>query len=296
MGGGPSAEAPRGYVSSLSYSVDGRTLAAGRTFGRIELWDPQSNELRGSLPSVMGKYIGLSRDGSRIVVGDERHSGMYETASGAALVEDAGIRTVAVNATGSHAVSESTDGRLIVWNLTAGKIDANMKLDRDDITSAAVSPDGGECAFGTQSGDIVVLDVSAAAPAVSREMPVGSSVTALAYDASGDRLASTTSDGQLLVWNGDQLDEEASNSELATGGASRILWLSSNRLLLSIGTRLMLVESGAQLQLWQAGLESLNAVAAGDTVIAVGCEDESEIILYDVGTQKQRASLDVTGG
>lgn len=294
--GGPSADVPRGFVSSLSYSADGQILAVGRTFGRIELWEPELSELRESLPDIMGRYVALSGDGSRIVAGDERRSGLYDIASGAALVEESGVCTVVANHSRSHAISEAADGRLIIWNLEAGTIDARLELDRHDVTVTAIGPDGGECAFGTRSGDIIVLNISAAE--VAREIYTDAAVTALAFDDSGERLAGATSDGRLLVWHGDELNQDLSRFERATGGASRIVWLAADRFLLGFGTQLMLVEPDVEPSRWPAGVESLTAfsVGAGEGAIAVGSEDESEVVIQDVGTQQPRASLDVSSG
>ena len=63
-----------GQVMNLTFSPDGRTLAAGTTSGEIELWDVASRQRRSALRGHAGSIRGLvfAPDGRTLVsAGDD---------------------------------------------------------------------------------------------------------------------------------------------------------------------------------------------------------------------------------
>lgn len=287
---------PRGYVESLCFSGDGAVLAAGRSFGRIELWDAARGRLLRSVGDLEGKQVTLDETGTRIVAGNERRSALYDLHSNRLLAEEGGVTSVVANLSRTHAVSPSIDGRLLIWNLAAGSLDARLRFDRGGVSAVAIGHHGRECAIGTASGEVYVMNVEASIIERQLAVPDRSSVVALAFDGSG-RLAAATARGGVSVWNDSAAQPVWSLTTAGAGRVSHLRLLDADRVLTVVGNRLELHVRDADPQTWDVPLQTIDAltVPSDGNLAAVGSREESEVLLFDLRSGRQAAELDIGG-
>lgn len=294
--GGGDQVVPRGFVESLSFSADGGTLAAGRGFGRIEMWNIDAATLDRTLQFVNGKRVAQDGAGRYLVAGDENRSGLYEVESGKLIVEEKGIKSLTVNRAQSRAASEAVDGRLIVWNLETGRIDAALEFDGSNTTAFAVSPDGGTCVVGTSDGSLIVIDMQALEVLYQHDVPEAAAVTGLGFNADGSQIAVGTNKGAIHLW---PLESDVPQASLASTSPERIAsvaFLDEHRLValrgLSIDTWDIAAAAATEIPI---SLESADAFAVDRNAgrCAVGSSEESAILVYDLQSGQRLAELDI---
>jgi hypothetical protein len=293
--GGGDRLVPRGFVESLSFSGDGGTVYAGRGYGRIEVWDVDSEELQETLDFVSGKLVAHDTSGRFLVVGDEAQSGIYDLASRQVVVQESGIKSLSVNMAQTRAASEALDGRVIVWNLESGQIDARLKFDSPDTTAFGVSPDGGLCAVGTSRGAIIVIDMQVSEPKHEFQLPNAGGVSGLAFSADGRTMAVGTTTGQIYLWPLDSEEPATTFTSPDGGRVAQVKFLDTNRLLSlrnqTIDTWDIAAATSTQLAV---PLETANALAVDRSGkrAAVGSAEESAIVIIDLEQQQQLAELE----
>lgn len=289
-----SSNLPRGRVKSLSLAGSG-TLVAGRTLRLVELWDVEAKKLRQSLPTIMGDQVAIDAGGSRLLCGDSARSALYDLQSGQALAEETGIKALAVNLRLTRAATQSTDGRIIIWNLESGLIDARLQFDRPDTTALAVAADGRYCAVGTRGGEVFVTDI--AEEAVVRELrtPDRRAVQSLAFDPGRTRIAIGTSTGEILL---SEITGSAAPERLGQPGGpvAYVMFLDDVRVMSVRGESLEVWDTaGGTVQTAPVPLATINGVGVSPDGkrVAVGSTEETPILVYDLSSLEQVAELDV---
>lgn len=284
----------RGFVTSLAMADDG-TLAAGRTHGQVEIWDTTALQLRETLSTVRGKYVALSGNGTQLVAGDEQQSALVDRSTGEVTAQACGIRSISTNGTGTHALSPCAETGLLLWRLSSKEAPARPGLAIDNASAIALSPDGMSCAIGTRTGRVLVRDIDSAE--TKREVSINRSgaVTALAFDRSGERLAAITADNRLHVLNGQVYDADWGQAiRPGMTFVSKVYWINGDQILLAGGRELAICRPRETPQIWHADVQSIDslAVSADGHLAAVGCRDESAIVLIDLTTRQRSGILD----
>jgi WD40 repeat protein len=190
-------------VHSVAFSPDGRTLASGSGDNTIILWDV-SAVLNTGVPApldtgvVSGNPLGPPLTGHTDVV-----------------------RSVAFSPDGRTLASGSSDGTIILWDVSAalntgvatdqpvGTAQARLTAHTDWVESVAFSPDGQVLASGSEDRTIILWDVSAMLnPDVATAQPLGppltghvTGVNSVAFSPDGRVLASGSSDKTVLLWD-----------------------------------------------------------------------------------------------
>ena len=287
---------PRGRVNSLSFAGDSSTLAAGRTFRLVEIWNTQEEILKQTLATIQGDDVAFDASGTKLLSCDGARSGLYDLQTGQTLAEETGIKALAVNLLLTRAATQSTDGRIIVWNLESGQIDARLQFDRPDTTAFAVDGDGRRCAIGTMQGQVFVADVVEQGVVRELQVPDKRAVQALAFDPAKTRLAIGTATGTILLAEveGDKPPEKYG----AAGGGkvSSLMFLDSVRLLAARGGSIEVFElTTGESDVIAIDLPTIDAVAVtpDGKRLAVGSVEETAIFVFDLASRQQVAELDV---
>jgi WD40 repeat protein len=158
-------------VSSVAFSPDGRTVAAGDSTGTVIVWN--------------------LADPAR-----PRHALAAHTGS---------VSSVAFSPDGRTLATGSFDGRVIVWDLAdLTRPRQFLAAGAGSVFSVAFSPDGRTVAAGDSDGTVIVWDL--ADPARPRQLGSphtgrAASVFSVAFSPDGHTLATANDDGTALLWD-----------------------------------------------------------------------------------------------
>jgi WD40 repeat protein len=158
-------------VSRLTFSPDGRTLAATYSDGRLILWGPRTGRPRHvlSFPRHGESYRSLefSPDGRLLALSDRHALYLVESASGQrfrelplgehwvdSLAFAPDNRTLAVGDAGSPAA-------IHIWDLPTGKQIRTLRGHRDSVETLVFSPGGTFLLSGSRDGTVLSWDIAA---------------------------------------------------------------------------------------------------------------------------------------
>lgn len=204
-------------VSTLAFSRDGKVLAsAGGREQSVRLWDVPTGKETAALTGfdLTVDEIALSGDGTLLVtktgygtvqLWDVRTGKVKATlvrgteadspwADGLALSEDGKILAWAEMKSGRGVY---LDRRVLLWDVTAGKLRATLKH-KDMLSSLAMSADGRLLASGSDGGALTVWDVATGKALVNRSAGTGF-VGRLAFSGDGKLLASACRE-KVQLW------------------------------------------------------------------------------------------------
>jgi WD40 repeat protein len=206
--------APRaGPIVAVSFSPDGRTLAAGGADGTVVLYETQTWGETGRFRPAGGlSQLAFAEGGKTLAVGGISGGvAMFEVASGRSLKTLQGESTVPVQSLvlspGGRTLLVGTEpGEAAVWDVEAGRRLATLGGHSEPVSSAAFAPAGRRVATG--GGGEIRLWTSGSWDAVRAIALRGGSVRALAFSPGGDRLASGDTENQVCLWNAETGKEE----------------------------------------------------------------------------------------
>ena len=161
----PSMGAPF-WLTGVSFSPDGRTLAVGSISGSVYLLDPTNGRLIRELTGHEGWVV---------------------------------IRGVSFSPDGSLLASASLDGTVRLWNPASGSTQAILERSGLQLLGLSWSPDGASLAVTSDiAGNLTIWDVRQREVRQSAILAQGA-ITALAYAASGEALVSGGLNGLVKV-------------------------------------------------------------------------------------------------
>lgn len=262
-----------GYIHAVAYSPDGRTLASGDSAGTIRLWDTRTDTQRPALKGRRGNVwcLAFSPDGKTL--------------------------------------ASSSGNEAVLWDMAAGKDRAVLRRpDLHIVSTMTFSPDGKSLAVGGSGGggigadatySAIVWDPATGKKRVALEEHAGE-IHGLAFSPDGQRLAVSSGDGKVRLW------------EAATGKETAVLeGAGGGPLVFTLDGALLLTTAKDQVTLWEMPSRKLRTTlkypgteirclalsadgkvlaAAGYGVIANGRYD-FPVHLWDLATAKERQTL-----
>ncbi|MEO0986592.1 MAG: TIR domain-containing protein [Cyanobacteria bacterium J06639_14] len=195
-------------VTELSFSPDGQTIASSAWDGTIALWNGD-----GSLRSLLEAHtphavdVKFSPDGTLLASSGtdgtikvwDRTGTLLNTWRG----DTGAVYRVAFSPDGETLASAGSDGTVKLWN-TTGDLLETLAVETDNILLAVeFSADGQRLAIATGERNTVRTSVkiwSVEGYELERLEGHGSRITDASFSADGQRLASTSFDGTIRLW------------------------------------------------------------------------------------------------
>jgi RNA polymerase sigma factor (sigma-70 family) len=194
-----------GYIGSLVFSPDGKTLTCGGWDSRIRRWEADGGK---ELPPLDGPREGLgalalSADGGRLVgAGMDGNLHVWDPKSGRKLrqwpARSGALEALAVTPDGRYAVTGGRHKDARFWDLEAGKELRPLGKFKREINSVALSPDGKLAALSSYEGHARVVD-TATGQELYRLHPDRQAYYCLAFAPDGQTLL-TGETGAACLW------------------------------------------------------------------------------------------------
>jgi WD40 repeat protein len=199
---------PEESVTSVAVSPDGSLVATGGE--RVRIYDARTGVLRrviGSDPSRGARTLAFAPDGATIASGGlemDRTLKQWDVRTGALVWAVASghdtmgqlyaeIHSVAFAPGGKLVASAGRDGRVVVWDIEAGRLRHRLEAHRGEALALAIAPGGGTLASGGEDRAIRLWDLAS-----GRLLRVlqghRDAVRALTFSPDGKTLASGGSD------------------------------------------------------------------------------------------------------
>jgi WD40 repeat protein len=186
----------RGGVSSLSYSGNGKVLAAGgprEGLGVVSLWEVDTGQLV-TLPESDARLKKLGREFPSGVV-----SGAVQAIS---LARDGSRLAVGL---GHNAVSGTSESQIRIYDTSHGRQRVQLDGHRGAITSVMFDKDGATTLSGSLDGTARLWNVETG-ETIRQLIGHKGAVTCVSYSAVGDDLITGGADRTVRVWGSPQFE------------------------------------------------------------------------------------------
>lgn len=289
-------------ITVISFSPDGRRVAAGDLDGVVMVWDcvtgarlltlhPSENWVRG---------VAFSPDGRLLATTDEsRTVRIWETVSGRPLppitASEGALVRAAFSPDGKLLVTTARDGRLHLWEMRDRRLRSIFTGHASEANALLFSADGRTLATGSADRTIRLWNAE-----TGHELKLirghGSGVSCLAWSSDGSQLISGGSDGLVKSWTATPTEPIPAAVPVTKYLASAFL---PNRDLIAFGTtqdtqvKLWNVSTGSELASFnQAGGKVLCAAFSADNRLLATGDMDASIKLWDTATGRIRHVLE----
>jgi WD40 repeat protein len=289
----PKGQVPwTGRWTSVTFSADGKWLAAGSPAGPVRVWDTKTDRecFTALTPTEAGvaalTFGGLENRILAAATADNMVQGWVSRTGRPAFSlrgHTQAVKAVACSPDGRCLVSGSLDRTVKLWDISRREADLTLRPANQGVTAVAFSPDGACLASATRDRVLKVWSVAIAQPMLTVQRLPGA-LNGLAFGPSG-YLAGAGGDGAVRLW-----DVHAGRERLCLRGGAPV-----HAVAFSPGRQLAAVDGAGVVRVWEVpsgqeqlclrGSASLRAVAfnpKGSQLAAAG--DDGVVHVWDAGS------------
>jgi serine/threonine protein kinase len=274
----------QGNIAQVTFSPDGKLLAAISEGGTVMVWDKPLEAQSRLIKSLRGliRSVAFSPDSKRLalacgmLVGNDQEGqvAIVEVASGRELLSLEGRTQLA------HSLAFSPDGNQLaaacasktatVWDAQTGHPSFSLQGHIGQLTHVTFSPDGKRLA--TASVDRSIKIWTATGQEIGMLQGHGDTVTCVVFSPDRRHLATSSADGTIKIW-----DSETANDVRTfqghTGAVSSVAFTNDGRRLASAG-------SDGTVRIWdvETGLEALTLDKHVGPVSSLGFNDDNSLL------------------
>jgi WD40 repeat protein len=192
------------WVDRVAFSPDAKRLATAGSPG-VRVWDVAAGKNLAIMPGnrTWESTVAFSPDGACLASGNIlKIVTIWDSATGSEKLSLKGhsgpIHTVAYRPDGKHLASASVDKTVRIWDAATGKEIMCLKGHTGPVHTVAYSPDNKLLLTASSDKTARLWDVLTGAEVLILNCPMP--VFCAVFSPDGQRLAATTSDGQVFVW------------------------------------------------------------------------------------------------
>ncbi|MEX1024546.1 MAG: protein kinase [Planctomycetota bacterium] len=270
-------------ASDAALLADGKRVVVGGSDGFLGLYELETGArlrvYRGHEETSNVTSVALDADGSTLLSGgSDKTARLWDVETGDLIAIFRGhsklVSSVVLSADGTRAYTGSSDETVRQWNCRTGEELAVLEAGDSRVYELALSHDGRYLAAAGR--EVFVWELASGAEFCRFDGHGRSRTRAVAFSRDGERLASSSSSGELALWNLRAVSEEPIRIDDHYGDLRSLHFAADGKRLLSVGqdgeVDVRDARSGdliLQLGPWEHGLMSAEFSLDGETVAAI---------------------------
>jgi WD40 repeat protein len=193
------------WVSSVHWSGDGRYLLSGDRNGLIKLWDMEAKEapIWPEQKAISVSATSFTPENELLAIGRAVDGGLklWNLSNGRVIADLGTAKTITSAAFSKDAalVAAAASPQIRIYAVATGRLISTLEASGVDSYSLEFSPDGTKLLSGDRQGNVIISEVSSGRTAVRLN---GENMYYRAvFSSDGKQIASADQDGQVRIWD-----------------------------------------------------------------------------------------------